>query len=209
MPWVPLSLAAPVGPFTTRKIDALADNTAFCHSLLDEAARKFSILPPVKSANNCGYSNGVALENGSDQNSYRINYRPAAKTSCPMAASLVLWERQILIPAAFRHLGVTIDEVVLYGSYSCRRINNASTGSFSEHATANAIDIAAFRLSDGRVISVAGHWNAQDERSAFLKEVRDGACTIFATTLSPDYDAAHADHLHLDQAGRNGGHYCR
>jgi hypothetical protein len=35
--------------------------------------------------------------------------------------------------------------------------------------------------------------------------VRDGACRLFATTLSPDYNAAHADHLHLDQANRGAG----
>jgi len=56
---------------------------------------------------------------------------------------------------------------------------------------------------------VAGHWDADDERSRFLKEVRDGGCTLFATTLSPDYNKAHADHLHFDQARRGGSHYCR
>ena len=38
--------------------------------------------------------------------------------------------------------------------------------------------------------------------AAFLREVRDGACDLFATVLSPDYNAAHADHFHLDQAAR-------
>ena len=99
--------------------------------------------------------------------------------------------------------------IATFGSYSCRRINHAEEGNFSEHATANAIDIAAFRLADGRTVSVAGHWDADDERSRFLKELRDGACTLFATTLSPDYNKAHADHLHLDQAPRGGSHYCR
>ena len=40
--------------------------------------------------------------------------------------------------------------------------------------------------------------------------LRDGACGLFATVLSPDYNAAHRDHFHLDQAarGRFGG-VCR
>ena len=44
-----------------------------------------------------------------------------------------------------------------------------------------------------------------------LREVRDGACDLFATTLSPDYNAAHRDHLHLDQAARGarGWRACR
>lgn len=208
MPWTPLSLAAPIGPFTTRKIDALAEDTAFCHKLLKDAGIGFSELPPVDAGPDCGYDDGVALSNRADP-TYGVNYRPAAKISCPMAASLVLWERQIIRAAAIRHFGTKVDEIVTFGSYSCRRVNNAQTGDFSEHARANALDIAAFRLSDERTISVKENWNANDERSAFLKEVRDGACRIFATTLSPDYNAAHTDHLHLDQARRGGRHFCR
>jgi hypothetical protein len=32
--------------------------------------------------------------------------------------------------------------------------------------------------------------------------VRNGACQLFATVLSPDYNEAHRDHLHFDQAER-------
>ena len=206
MPWTPLSLAAQIGPFTTRKIGALADDTPRCHRLLQEASIGYSPLPPVTAGPQCGYDNGVALTRDQPQS---IAYSPAAKTSCPMAASLVLWENQIVKAAAREHLGTTVEQIITYGSYSCRRIGGGESGNFSEHATANAIDIAAFRLADGRTVSVAGHWNANDERSRFLKEVRDGACDIFATTLSPDYNKAHADHLHFDQARRGGYQYCR
>ncbi|WP_373489992.1 extensin family protein [Parasphingorhabdus sp.] len=206
MPWTPLSLAAPIGPFTTRKIGALADDTPRCHRLLEEAAIGYSPLPPVDGGPDCGYDNGVALSQDQPQ---AIAYSPAAQASCPVAVSLVLWEKQIVNAAATRHLGTSVEEITTYGSYSCRRIGNGRSGNFSEHAGANAIDIAAFRLADGRTISVAGHWGADDERSRFLKEVRDGACTLFATTLSPDYNKAHADHLHLDQARRGGSRYCR
>jgi len=206
MPWTPLSLAAPIGPFTTRKIDALTDDTPFCHALLDEATIGYSRLPPLDAGPQCGYDNGVTLTRNQSQS---LGYNPAAKTSCPMAVSLVLWERQIVYAATVRHLGTTVEAITTYGSYSCRRIGGGQTGAYSEHATANAIDIAAFRLADGRTVSVAGHWDADDARSRFLKEVRDGACTLFATTLSPDYNKAHADHLHFDQARRGGARYCR
>jgi hypothetical protein len=54
-------------------------------------------------------------------------------------------------------------------------------------------------------------WSGGGDKAAFLRNVRDGACDVFATTLSPDYNAAHRDHLHLDQAlrGRTGGRLCR
>ena len=85
-------------------------------------------------------------------------------------------------------------------------------GAWSEHATADALDVAGFRLSDGRRVTILGDWTegTQAER-LFLREVRDGACELFATTLSPDYNAAHRDHLHLDQAARGvaGWRSCR
>jgi hypothetical protein len=60
-------------------------------------------------------------------------------------------------------------------------------------------------------VTVVGDWKGEGERAAFLREVRDGACDLFATVLSPDYNAAHRDHLHLDQARRGamGWRACR
>ncbi|PTS74531.1 extensin, partial [Sphingomonas sp. HMWF008] len=76
--------------------------------------------------------------------------------------------------------------------------------SWSEHSTADAVDIAAFVLADGRRISVLEDWRGNGPEATFLHRVRNGACRLFATTLSPDYNAAHANHLHLDQAVRGG-----
>ena len=71
---------------------------------------------------------------------------------------------------------------------------------------ANAVDIAGFRLADGdadqRRLATGATTGA---KGRFLREVRDGACDLFATVLSPDYNAAHRDHFHLDQAARGRG----
>ena len=41
--------------------------------------------------------------------------------------------------------------------------------------------------------------NSRDTAEArFLRRIRDDACRIFGTTLSPDYNAVHYDHLHLE-----------
>mgnify|MGYP003632355300 CR=1 FL=1 len=87
-------------------------------------------------------------------------------------------------------------------SYSCRRVYGREEGRWSEHATADAVDVAGFRLEDGTQVSVLRDWDDGGPKSAFLREVRNGACDLFATVLSPDYNAAHRDHLHLDQAER-------
>ena len=83
------------------------------------------------------------------------------------------------------------------GSYACRNV--AGTGRLSAHASANAVDIAGFRLADGRRISVLNDWNSDSPQvRAFLRTIRDSACKRFGTVLSPEYNAAHRDHLHLE-----------
>jgi len=122
-----------------------------------------------------------------------------------------LWERAIVQPAALRHLGRRVTAIDHAGSYSCRRIGGGPEGRFSEHSTADAIDLTGFRLAGGGNVSVLRDWNGDPARAAFLRDVRDGGCRLFSTALSPDYNRAHADHLHFDQAARGayGGRLCR
>jgi len=208
LPWTELDLASPVGAFTGRKLAALGGESATCRALLSRAGIRFAALP-AQGAGQCGYSDGVRLAAGG---ALAIRYRPAdLGTSCPVAAGLALWEWHVVQPAALRRFGTRVASIEHYGSYSCRRIYGRSEGAWSEHSTANAIDIAAFRLADGRRISIAGDWAGGEPEALFLRDVRDGACRLFATALSPDYNAAHRDHLHLDQASRGarGWRACR
>lgn len=125
--------------------------------------------------------------------------------TCPVAIALELWRRDSVAPAAREILGSEIARIEHLGAYSCRRIYGRGEGNWSEHATGNAIDIAGFVLEDGRRISVLRDWAGEGPEAAFLREVRSGACEAFATVLSPDYNAAHADHFHLDQDSRWAG----
>ncbi|MBH1998408.1 MAG: extensin family protein, partial [Sphingomonadaceae bacterium] len=131
--------------------------------------------------------------------------------SCPVVAALKLWEWQVVQPAAQRIYGQPVRTIRHFGSFSCRRMYGRSQGDFSEHATADAIDIAGFTLADGQRISVLGDWPGEGKDAVFLRAVRDGACDLFSTVLSPDYNAAHRDHFHLDQAerGKTGWRACR
>ena len=206
LPWTPLSLARPIGPFTGTKLSGLTKNADVCRQLLRDSGVAFTPLPPVVGAQ-CGYADGVTLLAGG---SLATRFQPAALgTACPVAAALVVWEREIVRPAAQRYFGKAITEIEHFGSFNCRRI--AGRDAWSEHATADAIDVAGFRLADGRRVRVLAGWVGKPDEAAFLREVRDGACRLFATTLSPDYNAAHADHFHLDQAQRGmaGGSVCR
>ena len=204
MPWTPLSLGDQVGRFTPLKLSRLRDDSARCRALLDEAGQSYHIASPVAAGASCGYRDGISLKQSAG-----YAYVPHATVACGMAAALFLWEHQIVNPAARKYFGSAVVRVDTFGSYSCRRIRGTGDGGWSEHATANAIDIAGFRLADGRRLTVAADWSGNDPEARFLREVRDGGCRIFGTTLSPDYNAAHRDHLHLDLARRAGWAFCR
>jgi hypothetical protein len=197
LPWTPLDLEAPLGRATAGKIAAL--DPAPCRAQLDKARIAYRTVADVR-RDQCGYDDGVTWRPGGLR---RLAYVPARPVlACPLAASLSVWEREIVQPAAERILGSRVVQLDHFGSYACRRIYGRSAGNWSEHARARAIDVAGFRLADGRRVTVARDWTGDGAEAAFLHSVRDGACRAFTTTLSPDYNAAHRDHLHLDDAER-------
>jgi hypothetical protein len=97
------------------------------------------------------------------------------------------------------HFGSTVSRVQHVGTYNCRNVYHREQGRRSQHATANAIDIAGFTLANGREVRLLRDWKAEGAPGAFLREVRDGACRYFGAVLGPDYNAAHRDHFHLDK----------
>lgn len=200
VPWTALDLSRPIGAFTGRKLADLADEGEICAALLERAGVRFTALPARSAGPQCGYEHAVRFASGGSR---RIAYRPAdLGTNCAVAAALALWEWHVVQPAAQTHFGSPVTAIDHFGSYSCRRLYGREAGGWSEHASANAVDIVGFRLEDGTRIVVARDWESDGRRRAFLREVRDGACDLFATVLSPDYNEAHRDHFHLDQAER-------
>lgn len=196
LPWTPIDLTAPVGAMTAMKLQVLRSDPRACQEALARASIRFTPILDRRVSDECGYENALTLDRT------RIRFEPTpVTTTCPLAAALVAWERAVVAPAARRHFGTELTRIQHYGIYSCRRLYGASTGPYSEHATANAIDVAAFYLADGRQITVQRDWRDDGDKGAFLREVHDGACDVFGTTLGPDYNAAHRDHFHLDMRG--------
>jgi hypothetical protein len=131
-------------------------------------------------------------------------------TTCAIGAATHLWLREVAQPAAIEILGSKIASVEHYGAYSCRRLYGRSEGRWREHATGNAIDIGVFVLEDGHRITVLADWDGDrtTPEARFLSQVRDGACDLYSTVLSPAYNEAHRDHFHFDQSPRYRG-VCR
>ena len=199
-PMAPLDLNDPPGWATRSKLIALRSDVGECRAVLERSDIAFTALPPTGEGE-CARPDRTQLGD------FPLAPDTPAVT-CPVAAALELWRRDSVAPAARDLLGSDIARIEHLGAFSCRRMYGASEGRWSEHATANAIDISGFVLEDGRRISVLSDWEGDAPEAQFLRRVRDGACDSFATVLSPDYNAAHADHFHFDQDDRWSG-VCR
>lgn len=126
---------------------------------------------------------------------------------CGLAEEFIGWTRNAVAPAAYQVLGSKLVRVETMGTYACRNTVGTATARLSGHALANAVDVSAFILADGRRISVQGDWRADDaDTQRFWKLIHASACKRFGTVLSPDYNAVHHDHLHLEDDHKS---FCR
>lgn len=192
-PRTPLDLNAPPNLLTGWKLTRMAWQPEQCRAAFAASGIAVSPVPDRSSDDGCALQNVVRLP-------ATLRVSPGGPVvTCPMAAAWTLFERHTLQPASRAHLGSEVAAVRQLGTYACRNVNHAAGGRRSQHATANAIDVAGFTLRDGREISLARHWGGPGPEAAFLREARDGACRWFRVVLSPEYNAAHRDHFHLDR----------
>nr|WP_247711854.1 extensin family protein [Qipengyuania qiaonensis] len=193
-PWAPLDLRDPTGWAIEAKLLALRNDISMCRAVLDRSDVSYQALEPAGDG-------ACRREDRTLLNSFPL-IPGTPPVTCPASVALLLWERDVVAPAAKAKFRSEVSRIEHLGAYSCRRLYGRNSGPWSEHATANAIDIAGFVLEDGTRISVLRDWTGGGDKASFLREVRDGACSSFATVLSPDYNAAHADHFHFDMSPR-------
>lgn len=127
---------------------------------------------------------------------------------CGLAEGFIGWTRHAVAPAAYQILGSELVRVESMGSYACRNVIGApGPEKLSGHAIANAVDISGFVLQDGRRITVEQGWRSSDPRiHDFFQAIHTSACKRFGTVLSPDYNSAHYNHLHLEDDHKR---FCR
>ena len=187
------------GPALSR--EPSASETRQCQTDLADAGIRFSPVPPMRSAGGCSQIGAIRLDD------MGLGLSGLGPVRCALAARFVAWARGPLQEAAAAWLGSPVIAVETFGSYACRPVNNQSGGRLSEHGVADAIDLSAFRLADGRRITVLGSWFGADENARdFLRALHHSACARFGVVLGPDANAQHRDHVHIDLAP---GRYCR
>lgn len=179
-----------------------------CLSGLGAAGVEFTPLPDKYTGEGCSTLGTVQMSALAGDRA-RFAVSNIGPVTCSVGSAFAGWARYGVDRAARQILGAPLQRIETFGSYSCRNV--AGTGRRSAHATASAIDISAFVLSDGRRIEVERDWGggSREERE-FLRVVQESACKRFSTVLGPDYNAAHRNHFHVEGVG-NGvdSSYCR
>lgn len=176
-----------------------------CLAALGRSNADFTPLPDQYFGAGCATRNTVRLA-WLQSDTARLQLSNLGPVTCPLADTLAGWARFGVDRAARQILGSPLQRIETMGSYNCRTV--AGTTRLSAHATANAIDIGGFLLGDGRRISILRDWNSESPQvRAFLRTIRDSACKRFGTVLTPDYNTAHHDHLHLEVG--SGRPFCR
>ncbi len=180
-----------------------------CLAQLSASRVTFSPVPNRSNSAVCGLKEGGVL--GPDMGTAARMAPGDVEMTCQTALALSIWRRQVLEPAAREILGSDVVQIDHFGAYACRNVNNGGVSNrVSAHAQAAAFDFSGVRLRDGRRITVLADWNGNGPGGAaggrFMRRIRDDACRIFGTTLSPDYNAVHRDHLHLEATNTQ---FCR
>ncbi|MES2913858.1 MAG: extensin family protein [Pseudomonadota bacterium] len=142
----------------------------------------------------CGIEDPVAITSVAG-----VRLSQTATVDCSVATALNDWVDEVVQPA----FGGRLVEMQVAAHYICRSRNNIAGAKISEHGKGRAVDLTAFRLSDGKVLTVRDNYNR------ILQRAYKAACGYFKTTLGPGSDGFHEDNLHFDTAQRNGGAYCR
>ena len=198
----PVERRVPERRTPTRAAEAPAEReTLQCHAALEREGIGFRALPDRTFGGGCSALGAVQLtEIGTPVSNL-------GAMRCPLARAFAGWVREAVQPEAERRLGASVRRIESFGTYACRPVNSQAGARLSEHAFANAVDVAAFVLADGRRITVLDGWNGEDEAArGFLRAVHRAGCRRFSVSLGPESDVYHHNHLHFD-LGR--GPYCR
>jgi hypothetical protein len=195
LPWKPVVLDAPPRWLAHWQLARLKQDRAECRAALSAAkALAFTPLADRKIDDRCGFDNVVRSVESP------LAFTPKVTATCVLTAALYWYQNQ-LQPIAQSTMHSRLTGIGQLGTFACRNVNNESGGHRSQHATANAIDIASFHFADGRTVSVLKDYGRPTPAGRFLDAAHAEACRLFGVVLGPRYNRLHANHFHLDMGG--------
>lgn len=196
-PITPLEVSAPVTALTGWKLRHAVASNSQCQAVLMQARGDITQMLPLEDSVDCTIRPRVALRMVGQA---RLR---TFETRCQTALLMAMWERHGLQAAALRHMGATVSEIRHYDSYNCRAMRTSAGEStrMSTHATADALDVSGFVMSNGETVDLLRDWPGSGPSAAFLRDAFQAACLWFPVALGPEFNALHADHFHLQTKG--------
>lgn len=190
-----LDLSVPHAWFVDWRIAELKHDRALCARVLRPPVISAQPVSPNPIKNGCGWENAVRISSAGGATLH------VGTVSCEVAAGIAMWLAHDVQPLAKEIFGSSVRSVQHMGTYACRNVIGRKWWypSRSQHATANALDVSAFTLANGRQISVARHWSGSGPEARFLREIHARACRYFRVAIGPEYNALHRDHFHYDR----------
>jgi hypothetical protein len=192
----------------TVDIMVVEPSPADCHGWLDLYGLEYTLGPA-----NAGVSDPVTVTTPINGMVHRYTSNTTPRTTFFMDCTLA----RSLAKAAAILRAHDVVEVADIGVYNYRCIGGEGTPpdcpqGISQHAYAKAIDLAAFKTSDSTVYTVNTDWiidpDAEDTCAAPTVAGKDAwlhqlICELKAAgtwniVLTPNYNAAHRDHFHVD-----------
>lgn len=196
VPWRNLNPEAPIGLATKTQLLRLSLSASKTCMDMARNVTRFDSIPaePRITQSKCGFKIARIVE-GTE----RVTLKPGeVSMQCPLSLGSYIWIQEIE-RLALEAFASPLRNIHHMGTYSCRRQKGNGSGQWSEHSFSNAWDIASFELENGQLINIRTSWNdGTPSEKKFLRDVRAQACKIFKVVLSPDYNAAHYDHFHVD-----------
>jgi len=193
-PFAPIAVSDSPNFITRYKLRRLDNNPQACLEALEraQAAGAIQFTPVGNMGGTCPLKDPVRVRGFGD-----VSLSSSYLASCRLALSSAMFVSQVAKPLSNEALGSPLVRIDHLGSYACRNIYNKPNGPLSEHATAEALDIAGFRLKDGRQLTVLKQWPQTGDEGQYIHSLFSKSCPYFGNSIGPDYNAAHANHFHL------------
>ncbi len=170
-----------------------APEPSACRQALTEDIAIAPSIPDIHGPGGCGGEDLVRLEAVVLPDKHRVAVTPPATLRCKMAREIADWVRNDVANLT-SPLGSEPAVLDNFDSYECRGFNRVAGAHLSEHGHANALDVRAIKLANGRSIELTDRTVPRDLRENILHSV----CARFMTVLGPGSDGYHEDHIHLD-----------
>lgn len=142
-----------------------------CLALLAPLAAHIDVSKPIRDGQ-CGSAAVVQLKRVGA--TFPVDISPPATLNCRMVVKLHEWVETSLQSAARETFNAPVRRLVNASGYTCRNRygSRAATAKISEHAFANALDVSAIVLADGRSVDVLSNWGKTERDLRAIAEAK-------------------------------------